>query len=96
VVGAILISPPLRFSGPDDLRAWAESGKPLVAIVPELDDYLRPPEARTRFGVVPQAEVVEIPRAKHLFVGFTESVLDEIVRHTAPAAFPLPRVYQEG
>ena len=29
-------------------------------------------------------------------VGFTETVLDEIVRHTAPAAYPLPRVYQEG
>ena len=96
VVGAILISPPLRFSAPDDLRRWAESGKPLVAIVPELDDYLRPPEARERFAVVPQAEVVGVARAKHLFVGFTESVLDEVVRHTAPAAYPLPRVYEEG
>jgi alpha/beta superfamily hydrolase len=96
VVGAILISPPLRFSGPDDLTRWAESGKPLVAIVPELDDYLQPPEARRRFAVVPTAEVIDIPRAKHLFVGFTEPVLDEIVRHTAPAAYPLPRVYQEG
>jgi uncharacterized protein len=96
VVGAILISPPLRFSGPDDLQRWADSGKPLVAIVPELDDYLQPPEARKQFAVVPQAEVVDIPRAKHLFVGFTEQVLDQIVRHTAPAAFPLPRVYEEG
>jgi alpha/beta superfamily hydrolase len=96
VVGAILISPPLRFSGPADLQRWADSGKPLVAIVPELDDYLQPPEARKRFAVVPQAEVVDIPGAKHLFVGFTESVLDEVVRHTAPAAYPLPRVYEEG
>ena len=96
VAGGILISPPLRFSAPDDLARWAQSGKPLVAIVPELDDYLRPPEAKERFGVVPQAEVVDVPRAKHLFVGFTESVLDEVVRHTAPAAYPLPRVYQEG
>jgi alpha/beta superfamily hydrolase len=96
VVGAILISPPLRFSGPDDLQRWADSGKPLVAIVPELDDYLQPPEARKRFAVVPQAEVVDIARAKHLFVGFTEPVLDEIVRHAAPAAYPLPRTYEEG
>jgi alpha/beta superfamily hydrolase len=96
VVGGILISPPLRFSHPDDLTRWAESGKPLVAIVPELDDYLRPPEARARFAVVPQAEVVDVPRAKHLFVGFTEPVLDEIVRHVAPAAYPLPRTYEEG
>src|SRR5207253_107945 len=74
VVGAILISPPLRFSAPDDLQRWAESGKPLVAIVPELDDYLRPPQARERFAVVPQAEVVDVPRAKH---GFGGSALGE-------------------
>jgi alpha/beta superfamily hydrolase len=95
VVGAILISPPLRFSAPADLQRWAESGKPLVAIVPELDDYLRPAEARERFAVVPQAEVVDVPRAKHLFVGFTEAVLDEVVRRVAPGAFPLPRSYED-
>ena len=95
VVGGILISPPLRFSHPADLTRWAASGKPLVAIVPELDDYLRPLEARRRFAVVPTAEVVDVPRAKHLFVGFTEQVLDEVVRHVAPAAYPLPRSYEE-
>jgi len=96
VVGGILISPPLRFSGPDDLTRWADSGKPLVAIVPELDDYLRPPEAKERFGVIPTAEVVEVPRAKHLFVGFTEAVLDEVVRHVAPSAYPLPHTFEEA
>ncbi|GAC1440344.1 MAG: alpha/beta hydrolase [Mycobacteriales bacterium] len=95
VVGGILISPPLRFSQPDDLVRWATSGKPLVAIVPELDDYLRPQQARERFAVVPAAQVVDVPRAKHLFVGFTEQVLDEVVRHVAPAAYPLPRRYEE-
>ena len=95
VVGAILISPPLRFSQPADLESWGASGKPLVAIVPELDDYLRPPQARERFAVVPQAEVVDVPKAKHLFVGFTEEVLDEVVRRVAPAAYPLPRTYEE-
>jgi hypothetical protein len=39
---------------------------------------------------------VEIPRAKHLFVGFTEAVLDEIVRQVAPDAYPLPRTYEEA
>src|SRR5947209_7172876 len=34
VVGAILLSPPLRFSRPEHLQAWAESGKRLVALVP--------------------------------------------------------------
>jgi alpha/beta superfamily hydrolase len=96
VVGGILISPPLRFSAPEDLARWATSGKPLVAIVPELDDYLRPPEARERFAVVPQAEVVDVPRAKHLFVGYAEAVLDEVVRHVAPDAYPLPRTYEES
>jgi hypothetical protein len=95
VVGGILISPPLRFSGPEDLVRWAGSGKPLVAIVPELDDYLRPTEARERFAVVPHAEVVDVPRAKHLFVGYAEAVLDEVVRHVAPDAYPLPRTYEE-
>jgi alpha/beta superfamily hydrolase len=95
IIGGILISPPLRFSAPADLERWAQSGKPLVAIVPEQDDFLRPPEARERFAVVSTCEVVEVPRAKHLFVGFTETVLDEIVRHVAPAAYPLPRTYEE-
>jgi uncharacterized protein len=91
VVGAVLISPPLRFSGDDDLHRWAESGKPLVAIVPELDDYLRPYEATRRFGVVPQARVIAVPKAKHLFVGFTETVLDAVVDAVVPGSAPLPR-----
>ena len=91
VVGAVLISPPLRFSSDADLERWAESGKPLVAIVPELDDYLRPDEAEKRFAVVPQAKVVAVPRAKHLFVGFTETVLDAIVEAVVPGMAPLPR-----
>jgi hypothetical protein len=93
VVGAVLLAPPLHRATDDDLRRWAESGKPLVAIVPELDDYLRPAEARQRFAAVPQAVVVDVPRAKHLFVGFTETVLDEIVRAVVPAAAPLPRTW---
>jgi len=95
VVGAVLISPPLRFSTPDDLAGWARSGKPLIAVVPELDDYLRPPQARERFAAVPQADVVAVPGAKHLFVGFTETVLDEVVRRVAPQAGPMPRTYEE-
>ena len=95
VVGAVLISPPLRFSTPDDLAAWAESGKPLTALVPEHDDFLQPAEARERFAVVPQAEVVAVEGAKHLFVGYTERVLDEVVRRVAPSAAPLPSAYEE-
>lgn len=90
VVGAVLISPPLRFSRPADLAAWAESGKPLVCLVPELDDYLRPEQARQRFAVVPQAEVVGVERAKHLWVGFADRVLQEVTLRVAPEASPLP------
>ena len=95
VVGAVLISPPLRYSQPSDLTVWAQSGKPLVALVPELDDFLRPAQARERFAAVPQAEVVAVDGAKHLFVGHTERVLDEVVRRVAPGSFPLPTTFGE-
>src|SRR4051812_43456317 len=36
IAGAVLLSPPLRFSGPQHLAAWAASGKPLTALVPEF------------------------------------------------------------
>lgn len=91
VGGAVLISPPLKTATDADLHRWAEAAKPLLCIVPEHDDYLRPAEARRRFAVVPQAEVVAVAGAKHLFVGHAEEVLDEIVRRLAPAAYPLPR-----
>lgn len=93
VVGAILLSPPLRFTRPEHLAAWAASGKPLVAVVPEHDDYLQPDEARERFAAVPQAEVVAIEGAKHLWVGDADRVLDEVVKRVNPAAYPLLEEY---
>ena len=93
VIGAILVSPPLRAATDADLDLWAASGRPVVAIVPEFDDYLRPTQARERFARIPQAEVVAVTGAKHLFVGHTERVLDEVVRRVAPTAYPLPRAW---
>jgi alpha/beta superfamily hydrolase len=92
VDGAILLSPPLQRSTQEELAAWAGSGKRLVAIVPELDDYLRPAEARERFAVVPEAEVVDVEGGKHLWVGEhqTARVLTEIVARLNPSALPLP------
>ncbi|MFG2073645.1 hypothetical protein SAMN05421874_105246 [Nonomuraea maritima] len=92
VEGAILLSPPLHRATDDDLDAWARFGRPLVALVPEFDDYLRPEEARARFARVPQAEVIGVEGAKHLWVGepYVRIVLDEIVRRVNPAAWPLP------
>ncbi len=92
VQGAILLSPPLRFSTPEHLAAWTESGKPLTALVPEHDDYLQPDEARERFAVVPQAEVVGVDGAKHLWVGDAETALDLVTERVAPGVdLPLPR-----
>src|SRR3954454_22678795 len=94
VTGAILLSPPLRFSSAAHLAAWAAGAKPLTALVPEFDDYLRPAEAEERFAAVPQAEVIGVPGAKHLWVGNAETVLDEVVRRVAPAVpVPLPRTW---
>jgi alpha/beta superfamily hydrolase len=91
VVGGVLLSPPLHRAGDEDLDAWAAVGKPLTALVPEFDDYLRPEAARERFARVPQAEVVAVPGAKHLWVGepYVRVALTEIVRRLAPDRLPL-------
>jgi alpha/beta superfamily hydrolase len=94
VTGAILLSPPLKRAGDADLDRWAASGKPLVAVVPEHDDYLTPPEARVRFARVPQAEVVVVERSKHLFVGFAEEVLDVVAERLVPGSTPLPTTWE--
>ncbi len=93
--GAILLSPPLRRATDAQLAAWAGSGKRLVAIIPELDDYLRPPEAERRFAVVPETELVAVEGGKHLWVGEHQvsRVLNEIVARVNPAALPLPTSY---
>ncbi|MGH3729149.1 MAG: alpha/beta hydrolase [Micromonosporaceae bacterium] len=93
VVGAILLSPPVRQATAGDLATWDASGKPVAALVPEFDDYLRPAEARQRFAPLGQAEVIGVPGAKHLWVGDAETVLDEVVRRVAPSAYPLPRTW---
>ncbi|HEX4087071.1 MAG TPA: alpha/beta fold hydrolase [Trebonia sp.] len=88
VVGGILLSPPLRRATDADLDAWAASGRPLTALVPEFDDYLRPDEARQRFARAPKADVIGVDGAKHLWVGetYVRIVLNEIVRVVNPAA----------
>ncbi len=90
VLGAILLSPPLKRATQADLEAWASTGRPVKALVPEFDDYLRPPEAGQRFAAIPQADVVGVAGAKHLWVGDAETVLNEIVKLVAPDAYPLP------
>ncbi|MCJ1694626.1 alpha/beta hydrolase [Rathayibacter caricis] len=92
IEGAILLSPPLHRATADEVAAWAADGRPLVALIPEFDDYLRPEAAAERFASVPQSELVPVAGGKHLWVGEaqTRRVLDEIVRVVAPASSPLP------
>ncbi|WP_210480870.1 alpha/beta hydrolase [Naasia sp. SYSU D00948] len=90
--GVILLSPPLHRTSIDEVRAWSGDSRPVAALVPEFDDFLRPEEARQKFAVAPNVEVVAVDGAKHLWVGenYTRIVLDEIVRRVNPAAHPLP------
>lgn len=91
--GAILLSPPLRRTTDAELARWADAPFPVVALVPEHDDFLRPAEASARFGVLaPAIEVIGVEGAKHLWVGETQvqRVLTEIVARLNPAALPLP------
>ena len=94
--GAILLSPPLHRATDAELATWAGTGKRLVAIVPEFDDYLRPPEAAERFAIVPETELVAVEGGKHLWVGEnqTRRVLSEIVLRLNPSALPLPETFQ--
>lgn len=98
IVGGILLSPPVIRAGDADLDRWAGSGKPLIALVPEYDDYLRPARAAARFARVPRAEVVPVEGARHLWVGerYVRRVLDEIVQRVAPGAVPLPAIWRPG
>jgi alpha/beta superfamily hydrolase len=93
--GAILLSPPLHRTSPDEVAAWAGSEVPLVAVIPEFDDYLRPAEAAERFASVPEIELVNVDGGKHLWVGetLTRRVLTEIVRHVNPVALPLSTTF---
>lgn len=92
VKAGILLSPPLRWTDESDLDSWAQSGRPLTALVPELDDYLQPAEAAVRFARVPQARVIGVDGAKHLWVGEKNVVivLNHIVEAIDPSMVPLP------
>lgn len=95
IAGAILLSPPLRRASETDLEKWIGSGKKLVALVPEHDEFLPPEAARRRFSVLPEAEMIYVDDAKHLWVGesSTKRVLNEIVRAVNPSKYPLPESY---
>ena len=92
IAGLILLSPPLRTSEPSDLEFWAKDGRPIIALIPEFDDYLQPEAAAQAFKVIPQIELINVDEAKHLWVGepAVYRVLSEITRVIAPEKLPLP------
>lgn len=98
IAGAILLSPPLHRATDAEVAAWAAAEVPLVVVVPEFDDYLRPDEARERFSSVPDAQLIAVEGGKHLWVGEkqTTRVLDEIVGAVNPAALPLPTEWPDA
>jgi len=93
VEGVILLSPTLHRVGTGHLDAWAAAGRPVIALVPEHDDHLRPDAARDRFARIPQAEVAGVAGARHLWVGDAERALDEIVARLVPGVAQLPSTY---
>jgi hypothetical protein len=92
VKGLILLSPPLRTSEVSDLEYWAKDGRRVIALVPELDDYLQPPQAIERFKPLTQIEIIPVVGAKHLWVGepAVYTVLSEITKIIAQERLPLP------
>jgi alpha/beta superfamily hydrolase len=92
IKGLILLSPPLRFSDAEDLDFWAHDQRPIIALVPEFDDYLQPAQAREKFATISQIRIIEVKDGKHLWVGepFVYRVLSEIVSAMNPSRLPLP------
>jgi hypothetical protein len=91
IKGLILLSPPLMKVEESDLDFWAKDGRPITALIPEHDDYLKPDEARARFAAIPQIDLIAVDGAKHLWVGepYVHRVLSEITKIIAPSRLPL-------
>jgi alpha/beta superfamily hydrolase len=92
IKGIILLSPPLMYTTEEELKFWAIDGRPVIALVPEHDEYLSPVAAREKFAVIPQIEIIEGVNMKHLWLGepSVQFVHDEIVKRVVPEKYPLP------
>ena len=88
----ILLSPPMIATGQEDLEFWKKDGRPITALIPEHDDYLKPDQAKVRFSHLPNLKQIDVAGAKHLWVGepMVYLVLSEIVKIIAPSRLPLP------
>ena len=90
--GLILLSPPLRTTTQEQLEYWNQDPRPITALIPELDDYLKPDAASQRFGVVPKITIIAVDGAKHLWIGepSVHRVLSEIRSIVTGDQEPLP------
>ncbi len=92
IAGLILLSPPMQRSQDSDLKFWQEDSRPVIAYVPEHDEYLNPAQARERFAIFPRLTLIPVTGAKHLWVGepFVHFILSAITKQLAPNRLPLP------
>ncbi len=92
VAGIVLLSPPMQRTQENDLEFWQNDHRPVIAYVPEHDEYLNPEQAVERFKTFPRLTLLPIMGAKHLWVGepFVYLILSEITKHLAPHRLPLP------
>jgi alpha/beta superfamily hydrolase len=95
IKGLILLSPPLKYSKPEDLHFWTLDKRPITALIPEHDEYLKPAEAALAFASIEQIDLINIDDGKHLWVGelMVHRVLSEITKIIAPQRLPLPTEY---
>ena len=95
VQGLILLSPPLKRVTEEELLWWKNDPRTITALVPEFDEFLKPAEAIEQFAPLPNANVIAVTGAKHLWVGepFVYRVLSEICEIVNPAALPLPEEF---
>ena len=87
----ILLSPPMLSTTDEDLDFWIKDGRRITALIPELDDYLKPEAAKSKFAKVKNLKQIDVNGAKHLWVGepMVHLVFSEIVRIIAPDKLPL-------
>ncbi len=91
VEGVILLSPPLRYTSDVELNKWSGTGLTVVALIPELDDYLSPDQAIEKFAPALDIRIETVAGAKHLWVGekYVYVVLNRVVELIAPDHAPL-------
>jgi alpha/beta superfamily hydrolase len=95
IEGAILLSPPLHRATREDLARWQDTSAKLIALVPELDEFLNPGQAAERFAILPKVKLLSFDGEKHLWVGesATRRVLNAIADEIVPGSSPLPTQY---